>query len=99
MNDVRLEDRQTVPRSFDVFRPRRSRQTRHQLRFPKAIDVEIYGYDFEKARDVIARVKEIMEQTPGLADIEPSREENYPEVNVTVDREKAALLGISEPTG
>ncbi|MGE3978354.1 MAG: efflux RND transporter permease subunit, partial [Nitrospira sp.] len=62
----------------------------------KAVDVEIYGYDFEKARDVIARVKEIMEQTPGLADIEPSREENYPEVNITVDREKAALLGISE---
>lgn len=62
----------------------------------KAVDVEIYGYDFEKARDVIARVKEIMEQTPGLADIEPSREENYPKVNVTVDREKAALLGISE---
>ena len=42
------------------------------------------------------QVKAIMEQTPGLADIEPSREENYPEVNVTVDREKAALLGISE---
>lgn len=37
-----------------------------------------------------------MERTPGLADIEPSREENYPEINVTVDREKAALLGISE---
>ncbi|MDF2460588.1 MAG: acrB, partial [Nitrospira sp.] len=34
----------------------------------KSIDVEIYGYDFEKA----------------------------PEVNVVVDREKAALLGISE---
>lgn len=62
----------------------------------KAVDVEIYGYDFDKAREVITRVKEIMEQTPGLADIEPSREESYPEINVTVDREKAALLGISE---
>ncbi len=29
-----------------------------------------------------------MERIPGLADIEPSREENYPEVNVTVDREE-----------
>jgi Putative silver efflux pump len=37
-----------------------------------------------------------MHQIPGLADIEVSREENYPEVNVVVDREKAALLGISE---
>jgi multidrug efflux pump subunit AcrB len=37
-----------------------------------------------------------MHKTEGLADIEVSREENYPEVNVVVDREKAALLGISE---
>ncbi len=62
----------------------------------KAIDVEIYGYDFEKARTVIQKVQDIMHNIPGMADIEVSREENYPEVNVVVDREKAALLGISE---
>ena len=62
----------------------------------KSIDVEIYGYDFEKARTVIRQVQDLMHKTPGMADIEVSREENYPEVNVVVDREKAALLGISE---
>ena len=62
----------------------------------KSVDVEIYGYDFEKARGVIREVETMMHQIPGLADIEVSREENYPEVNVVVDREKAALLGISE---
>ncbi len=62
----------------------------------KSIDVEIYGYDFEKARTVIQQVQEVMHKIPGMADIEVSREENYPEVNVVVDREKAALLGISE---
>ena len=62
----------------------------------KSVDVEIYGYDFEKARTLIAQVQEVMHKTEGLADIEVSREENYPEVNVVVDREKAALLGISE---
>ena len=62
----------------------------------KPVDVEIYGYDMEKARTVIRDVESIMHQTPGLADIEVSREENYPELNITVDREKAALLGISE---
>ena len=62
----------------------------------KSVDVEIYGYDFEKARTLIQQVQEIMHKTDGLADIEVSREENYPEVNVVVDREKAALLGISE---
>ncbi|MCS6288324.1 MAG: efflux RND transporter permease subunit [Nitrospira sp.] len=62
----------------------------------KSIDVEIYGYDFEKARTVIHQVQAAMHKIPGIADIEVSREENYPEVNVVVDREKAALLGISE---
>ena len=62
----------------------------------KSIDVEIYGYDFEKARTAIQQVQDIMHKIPGMADIEVSREENYPEVNVVVDREKAALLGISE---
>ncbi|MBI4402505.1 MAG: efflux RND transporter permease subunit [Nitrospirae bacterium] len=62
----------------------------------KAVDVEIYGYDFEKARGVIRQVDAIMHQTAGLADIEVSREENYPELDIEVDREKAALLGVSE---
>ena len=62
----------------------------------KAVDVEIYGYEFEKARTVIRQVEGVMHQVKGLADIEVSREENYPELDITVDREKAALLGISE---
>ncbi|HET9961902.1 MAG TPA: efflux RND transporter permease subunit, partial [Nitrospiraceae bacterium] len=62
----------------------------------KAIDVEIYGYELEKARTLVHQVQDIMHKIPGMADVEVSREENYPEVNVVVDREKAALLGISE---
>ncbi len=62
----------------------------------KAVDVEIYGYDLEKARDVIRQVDAIMHQVHGLADVEVSREENYPELDINVDREKAALLGVSE---
>src|SRR4026209_2598942 len=62
----------------------------------KSVDVEIYGYDFEKARDVIRQVEGLLHRIDGLADIDVSREENYPEVNVVVDRDKAALLGISE---
>jgi CzcA family heavy metal efflux pump len=62
----------------------------------KSVDVEIYGYDFDKGREAIRLVEDVMHKTEGLADIEVSREENYPEINVIVDREKAALLGISE---
>jgi multidrug efflux pump subunit AcrB len=96
MNDVRPKILSLLPGVAMSFDPGGLIKRITSFGAQKAIDVEIYGYDFDKARGVINRVKEIMEQTPGLADVEPSREENYPEVNVTVDREKAALLGISE---
>jgi len=96
MNDVRPKIVKLFPGVSMYFDPGGLVKRVTSFGSQKAVDVEIYGYDFDKARDVIARVKEIMERIPGLTDIEPSREENYPEVNVTVDREKAALLGISE---
>lgn len=96
MNDVRPKIVKLFPGVSMYFDPGGLIKRVTSFGSQKAVDVEIYGYDFETARDVTARVKEIMEQTPGLADIEPSREENYPEINITVDREKAALLGINE---
>ncbi|HMS85063.1 MAG TPA: efflux RND transporter permease subunit [Nitrospira sp.] len=96
MNEVRPKVARLFPGVSMYFDPGGIVKRVTSFGSQKAVDVEIYGYDFDKAREVIARVREIMEQTPGLADIEPSREENYPEINVTVDREKAALLGISE---
>jgi multidrug efflux pump subunit AcrB len=96
MNDVRPKIVKLFPGVSMYFDPGGIVKRVTSFGSQKAVDVEIYGYDFDKAREVIAQVKEIMEQTPGLADIEPSREENYPEINITVDREKAALLGISE---
>jgi len=96
MNDVRPKIVKLFPGVSMYFDPGGIVKRVTSFGSQKAVDVEIYGYDFDKAREVIAQVREIMEQTPGLADIEPSREENYPEINVTVDREKAALLGISE---
>jgi len=96
MNDVRTKVTKLFPGVSMYFDPGGLVKRVTSFGSQKAVDVEIYGHDFEKARQAIAQVKEVMEQTPGLADIEPSREENYPEVNVTVDREKAALLGITE---
>ena len=96
MNDVRPKILTLFPGVAMSFDPGGLVKRVTSFGSQKAVDVEIYGYDFDKAREVIKRVKEIMERTPGLADVESSREENYPEINVTVDREKAALLGISE---
>jgi multidrug efflux pump subunit AcrB len=96
MNDVRPKALKLFPGVAMFFDPGGLVKRVTSFGSQKAVDVEIYGYDFERARTVIRQVENLMHRVQGLADIEVSREENYPEVNVVVDREKAALLGISE---
>ena len=96
MNDVRPKVLELFPGVAMFFDPGGLVKRVTSFGSQKTVDVEIYGYDFETARSVIRQVEAVMHRIPGLADIEVSREENYPEINVIVDREKAALLGISE---
>jgi hydrophobe/amphiphile efflux-1 (HAE1) family protein len=69
---------------------------------PAPIDVEVLGYDLEKAasyaRDVATKLKDLRDASgaPLLTDVQITREENYPELDVVVDRQKAGVLGISE---
>ena len=66
------------------------------------IDVEIVGYDLEAgsayAKRLLPRLRAITaaDGRPMLTDLQVSREENYPELDVVVDREKAGMLGVSE---
>ena len=96
MNEVRPKVVKLFPGIATFFDPGGLVKRVTSFGSQKAVDVEIYGYDMEKARGVIRQVEAAMHQTHGIADIEVSREENYPELDIEVDREKAALLGISE---
>ena len=66
------------------------------------IDVEIMGYDLgdgaRYAKDVFAKLRDLQDADgkPLLTDVTISREENYPELDLVVDREKAGVLGLSE---
>jgi len=59
------------------------------------IDVEISGYDLDAARELSARVQALVEATPGATDVRVTREDTYPELDLEIDREKAAVLGLS----
>ncbi len=66
------------------------------------LDVEIVGYDLEAAssfaKAVVPRLRALADSDgkPLLTDLQISREENYPQLDVVVDREKAGMLGLSE---
>jgi hydrophobe/amphiphile efflux-1 (HAE1) family protein len=69
---------------------------------PAPIDIEILGQDLDVgstfAKQVLARMRSMndVDGRPLLTDLQLSREENYPELDVDVDRQKAGLLGLSE---
>ncbi len=59
------------------------------------IVVEIYGHDLIKARDLGLRVKRLLRSLPGTTDVTFSQEAGKPEVEVTPDRSRLAMLGLS----
>jgi multidrug efflux pump subunit AcrB len=60
------------------------------------IEVEQLGYDLKDAQAVARQVARTLQETPGIADVFVSREENYPQFDIVVDREKAAAAGLSQ---
>src|SRR5512137_922845 len=66
------------------------------------IDIEVVGYDLDAGSDyakrLLPRLRALSasDGRPLLTDLQVSREENYPELDVVVDREKAGMLGVSE---
>jgi hydrophobe/amphiphile efflux-1 (HAE1) family protein len=70
---------------------------------PAPVDIEIVGHDLDAGSDyakrLLARVRALNDPKDGrpwLTDTQINREENYPELDVQVDREKAGTLGLSE---
>jgi len=64
----------------------------------KAIQVEIIGHSFLETGAFAAKVKRIIESTPGAVDASISRDISRPELRIKVDRQKAALLGLTMNT-
>jgi multidrug efflux pump subunit AcrB len=57
---------------------------------------EIYGPDYERQIQVARQVRDLMNQTPGVVDVDWYVEDDQPKTRFVVDKEKAALSGVSE---
>ncbi len=64
----------------------------------KPVNLEIYGKNTRELGRIAAQVRERMKNIPGLVDIKDNFVEGKPEIKVKVDKEKAALLGLSTYT-
>ena len=62
------------------------------------VALEIYGYDFATADDVMAELQYKLKDEPCFAQILPSREDYVPSYQVNFDREKLAVNGLNSTT-
>ena len=63
------------------------------------VAVEVYGYDFDATNVFADEVKNaIKDRVPGARDIVISRDEDRPELKITVDKAKASELGLTSST-
>ncbi len=60
-----------------------------------AVEVDITGHDLATADSLSRKIIAAIDTIPGLVDLKSSREPGKPEVQLVVDRQKAALYGLT----
>jgi multidrug efflux pump len=61
----------------------------------EAVNIEIAGEDFTQLRAISAAMQDQIRDIPGLVDLDDNYNAGKPEIQVIVDREKAALLEMT----
>jgi len=57
---------------------------------------EVYGPDYERQMAIARDLRERMERTPGVVDVDWYVEDQQPKYRLVIDEEKAALAGVRE---
>jgi multidrug efflux pump subunit AcrB len=60
------------------------------------LEVEVLGYDLADAQTAAREVARLMREVPNVADVQASREGDYPQFSVVVDRVKAASANLTQ---
>lgn len=63
-----------------------------------AVNLEITGPDFTTLGEVSAKIRKEIENIPGLVDLKDNFVKGKPEIQINVDKEKAAMLGLDTYT-
>jgi HAE1 family hydrophobic/amphiphilic exporter-1 len=59
------------------------------------LSIQIMGHDLDTANQIATDLKTMLDSTPGIADSRLQQDQGRPELSVRVDRDKAALLGLT----
>jgi multidrug efflux pump len=60
----------------------------------RPVNVEIHGEDYAVLARLAAQLQDRIRTVPGLVDLSDDYDSGFPEIRVTVDKERAALMGL-----
>ncbi len=63
---------------------------------PSPIDIQVEGKDLHVAQEIARRIKAHAEEVPGAVDVRIQQKLDAPQINIDVDRVKAAQLGLTQ---
>ena len=63
---------------------------------PAPIDIKVSGPKLSEVAETASRIRDVVAQTPGTADVQVRQGMEYPELHLEVNRAKAAYLGLNE---
>ncbi|MDO8137723.1 MAG: efflux RND transporter permease subunit, partial [Candidatus Brocadiales bacterium] len=63
---------------------------------PSPINIQVEGRDMKTAHGIALEVKEVVRGVPGAADVRVQQNLDYPQIDIDIDRIKAAYLGITQ---
>jgi hydrophobic/amphiphilic exporter-1 (mainly G- bacteria), HAE1 family len=61
----------------------------------KEFIIDVFGYDYEKLRDLAVGIAERLQKIKGLEDVKLRYKPGQPEIRVTIDKDRAALFGFT----
>jgi len=79
-----------------VFIPRGTVRQIINFGYKAPIVVEARGYDIAKGSALAAEIERLLQTIPGLSDVKSIRQDDYPNLRIDVDRQRAARFGIAQ---
>jgi HAE1 family hydrophobic/amphiphilic exporter-1 len=96
MKRVRTEIQKRMPELKTYFQSGGLVDAVLNLGLPAPIDIQVAGNDMEAAHGIAAQIASQAKQLRGISDVLIPQDVDYPALELDVDREKAAQLGLSQ---
>ncbi len=93
---LRERAREEFPGLSIIFDPRGTVREIINFGHKAPIVVETRGYDLATGSALASEIQQAMKTVPGLTDVKTIRQDDYPNLQIDVDRQRAARFGITQ---